>query len=138
MAWVILFVAGLFECGWAIGLKLSEGFTRFGPSAFTAVALVVTFWLLTWALRSLPVGTAYAVWTGIGATGTAMRLLATVLDGVRPRCRDAEGPRQRNKTAELALCRRQHRLGYGSPAESRWPKVAMPEVLQVTTVRLDG
>ena len=69
MAWVILFVAGLFECGWAIGLKLSEGFTRLGPSAFTAVALVVSFWLLTWAL---PVGTAYAVWTGIGATGTAI------------------------------------------------------------------
>lgn len=72
MAWVILFVAGLFECGWAIGLKLSDGFTRPVPSAFTAVALVVSFGLLTWALRSLPVGTAYAVWTGIGATGTAI------------------------------------------------------------------
>ncbi len=72
MAWVILFVAGLFECGWAIGLKLSEGFTKPLPSAFTVVALVVSFGLLTWALRSLPVGTAYAVWTGIGATGTAI------------------------------------------------------------------
>ena len=72
MAWVILFVAGLFECGWAIGLKLSEGFTKPLPSAFTVIALVVSFGLLTWALRSLPVGTAYAVWTGIGATGTAI------------------------------------------------------------------
>ena len=72
MAWVILFVAGLFEVAWAVGLKWSEGFTRFWPSVFTATAMVVSLGLLGLALRSLPLGTAYAVWTGIGAVGTVL------------------------------------------------------------------
>ena len=70
MAWVVLVLAGLFEIGWAVGLKLSEGFTRFWPSAFTVVSMVVSLALLGVAMRSLPLGTAYAVWTGIGAVGT--------------------------------------------------------------------
>jgi quaternary ammonium compound-resistance protein SugE len=71
MAWVILFVAGLFEIGWAVGLKYTEGFTRPIPTALTAVSLIASMALLGWAVRTLPLGTAYAVWTGIGAVGTA-------------------------------------------------------------------
>jgi quaternary ammonium compound-resistance protein SugE len=70
MAWVILVIAGLFEVGWAIGLKYTEGFSRLWPSVGTVVAMVISVVLLGWAMRSLPVGTAYAVWTGIGAVGT--------------------------------------------------------------------
>lgn len=70
MAWVVLVVAGFFEVGWAIGLKYTEGFTRFWPSAATIAAMVLSVVLLGWAMRTLPVGTAYAVWTGIGAVGT--------------------------------------------------------------------
>lgn len=72
MAWFILFIAGLFEIGWAVGLKYSEGFTKLGPSAFTAVSLVLSMGLLGFALRTLPLGTAYGVWTGIGTIGTAI------------------------------------------------------------------
>jgi quaternary ammonium compound-resistance protein SugE len=72
MPWVILFVAGLFECAWAVGLKYSEGFTRPLPSALTIAAMLVSFWLLSVAMKSVPVGTAYAVWTGIGAAGVAV------------------------------------------------------------------
>jgi quaternary ammonium compound-resistance protein SugE len=71
MAWTLLVVAGLFEIGWAIGLKYTEGFTRLWPSVWTVVAMVVSIVLLGVALRSIPVGTGYAVWTGIGAVGTA-------------------------------------------------------------------
>ncbi len=71
LAWAILFVAGLFEVGWAIGLKYTEGFTRLLPSALTAAAMLLSIVLLGLALKTLPVGTAYAVWTGIGAVGTA-------------------------------------------------------------------
>jgi quaternary ammonium compound-resistance protein SugE len=71
MAWVILFVAGLLEIGWAIGLKYTEGFTRLVPSVLTVGSMVLSIALLGWALKTLPVGTAYAVWTGIGAVGTA-------------------------------------------------------------------
>jgi quaternary ammonium compound-resistance protein SugE len=70
VAWLVLVVAGLFEVAWAIGLKYTEGFTRFWPSAATVAAMVFSVVLLGWAMRSLPVGTAYAVWTGIGAVGT--------------------------------------------------------------------
>lgn len=70
MAWVVLVIAGLFEVGWAIGLKYTEGFTRLWPSVATVTAMVVSVLLLGWAMRTLPVGTAYAVWTGIGAVGT--------------------------------------------------------------------
>lgn len=72
MPWLMLLVAGLFEVGWAIGLKYTEGFTRFWPSVGTLVAMVASVGLLGLALRTLPVGTAYAVWTGIGAVGTVM------------------------------------------------------------------
>jgi len=72
MAWVILFVAGLLETGWAIGLKYTEGFSRLWPSVWTILAMVLSLFLLSHALKSLPIGTAYAVWTGIGAVGTAI------------------------------------------------------------------
>lgn len=72
MAWVILVIAGLFEVGWAIGLKYTEGFTRLWPSVGTVAAMTISVLLLGWAMRTLPVGTAYAVWTGIGAMGTVV------------------------------------------------------------------
>ena len=72
MAWIYLFIAGLFEIGWAIGLKYTEGFTRLVPSVLTALSMVLSVALLGLALKTLPVGTAYAIWTGIGAFGTAM------------------------------------------------------------------
>jgi quaternary ammonium compound-resistance protein SugE len=72
MAWVLLVIAGLFEVGWAIGLKYTDGFTRVWPSLGTAVAMVASVVLLGLAMRGLPVGTAYAVWTGIGAVGTVV------------------------------------------------------------------
>ena len=71
MAWMVLVVAGLFEIGWAVGLKYTAGFTRIWPSLGTAAALIASMALLGLALRTLPLGTAYAVWTGIGAVGTA-------------------------------------------------------------------
>ena len=72
MAWIYLIIAGLFECGWAIGLKYTEGFTRLMPSILTVVAMAISFWLLSTAMKTIPVGTAYAVWTGIGAVGVAI------------------------------------------------------------------
>ena len=72
MAWVYLFVAGLFEIAWAIGLKYTDGFSRVAPSVFTIASMVVSVVLLGLALKTLPVGTGYAVWTGIGTIGTAL------------------------------------------------------------------
>jgi quaternary ammonium compound-resistance protein SugE len=72
MAWTYLFIAGLFETAWAIGLKYSAGFTKIGPSLFTAAAMIISLYLLSLALRTLPVGTGYAVWTGIGTVGAAI------------------------------------------------------------------
>ena len=72
MAWLYLFIAGLFEMAWAIGLKYTEGFSRLWPSLATVVAMALSLGLLGLALKTLPVGTAYAVWTGIGAVGTAV------------------------------------------------------------------
>ncbi len=72
MSWTILFVAGLFEVVWAVGLKYTEGFTRLWPSVGTLAAMALSFYLLAVAMRSLPLGTAYAVWVGIGAIGTAI------------------------------------------------------------------
>lgn len=72
MAWIYLFLAGLSEVGWAIGLKFTDGFTKFVPSVATVLTLLLSFTLLGQALRHLPIGTAYAVWTGIGAVGTAI------------------------------------------------------------------
>ncbi len=79
MAWTILFVAGLLEVGWAIGLKYTDGFTRLVPSVLTAASMIASIWLLALALKTLPIGTAYAVWTGIGTIGTA--ILGIVLFG---------------------------------------------------------
>ena len=72
MPWVFLLVAGLFEIGWAIGLKYTEGFTRPVPTVLTVVSMIVSMGLLGLALKTLPVGTAYAIWTGIGTVGTAL------------------------------------------------------------------
>lgn len=79
MAWVTLFFAGLFEVGWAVGLKYTEGFTRLWPTVGTIAAMALSLGLLGIALKDLPLGTAYAVWTGVGAVGTA--LLGIVLFG---------------------------------------------------------
>jgi quaternary ammonium compound-resistance protein SugE len=79
MAWLLLIVAGLLEVGWAIGLKYTEGFTRIWPSVFTLGAMVLSVVLLGVAMKSLPVGTSYAVWVGVGAVGTA--ILGMVLFG---------------------------------------------------------
>lgn len=72
MVWVVLVVAGLLEIGWAIGLKYTEGFTVFWPSVGTLLSLTASVALLGFTMRTLPVGTAYAIWTGIGATGTVL------------------------------------------------------------------
>jgi quaternary ammonium compound-resistance protein SugE len=72
MAWIYLLVAGLFEVGWAIGLKYTEGFSRLWPSLATIAAMILSLGFLALALKDLPVGTAYAVWTGIGAVGTVI------------------------------------------------------------------
>ncbi len=71
-AWLVLLIAGLFEIVWALGLKYSEGFSKLVPSIVVVVAAAVSFWMLAMAMRVLPAGTAYAVWTGIGAAGTAL------------------------------------------------------------------
>ncbi|HEX2828894.1 MAG TPA: quaternary ammonium compound efflux SMR transporter SugE [Burkholderiales bacterium] len=72
MAWIYLTIAGVLEIVWAIGLKYTEGFTRVLPSAITIVAMIASIWFLALALKTIPLGTGYAVWTGIGAVGTAI------------------------------------------------------------------
>lgn len=72
LAWLILFIAGLCEIGWAVGMKYTDGFTRLWPSLWTVIGMVASVVLLGWALKALPLGTAYAIWTGIGAVGTAL------------------------------------------------------------------
>ena len=72
MSWFILVVAGLLEVVWAVGLKYTHGFSRLVPSVITAVAMIASVALLSWAMKTLPVGTAYAIWTGIGAVGAAI------------------------------------------------------------------
>ncbi len=79
MAWIVLVVAGLFEVGWAIGLKYTEGFTRLWPTVWTVISMMISLWLLGIAMKSLPVGTAYSVWVGVGAVGTVV--LGIVLFG---------------------------------------------------------
>jgi quaternary ammonium compound-resistance protein SugE len=83
-AWLILFLAGLAEIGWVIGLKYSEGFTRPTASTVTTVLLAASMLLLGWAVRSLPIGTAYAVWTGIGAIGAAIAGLMLFGESANP------------------------------------------------------
>lgn len=72
MAWVYLIVAGLFECGWAIGIKYTDGFTKVWPSVLTVSAMAISIWLLSMAMKTIPIGTAYAIWTGIGAVGVTI------------------------------------------------------------------
>ena len=72
MSWVILIVAGVFEICWAVGLKYSNGFTKFWPSVFTVISMILSFALLSFSIKEIPLGTAYAIWTGIGAFGTAI------------------------------------------------------------------
>jgi len=72
MEWIYLLIAGLFEVVWAVGLKYTQGWTQLWPSVGTVAAMAVSFWFLSLALKGLPIGTAYAVWTGIGAVGTAL------------------------------------------------------------------
>lgn len=79
MAWIILVIAGLFEIGWAIGLKYTESFTRLWPTIGTVLAMIISLWLLGIAMKSIPVGTAYSVWVGVGAIGTV--ILGIVLLG---------------------------------------------------------
>lgn len=84
MSWIVLFAAGLFEIGWAVGLKFTDGFTRLWPSLATAASMVVSLGLLAMALRTLPLGTAYAVWTGIGAVGTVIFGIAVLGETASP------------------------------------------------------
>jgi len=79
MNWIILVIAGLFEMAWAIGLKYTEGFTRLWPTVWTVAAMITSLWLLGIAMKSLPVGTAYSIWVGVGAVGTV--ILGIVLFG---------------------------------------------------------
>ncbi|MFN2355461.1 MAG: quaternary ammonium compound efflux SMR transporter SugE [Desulfopila sp.] len=72
MSWAYLVAAGFFECCWAIGIKYTEGFTRLIPSLLTVAAMAISLWLLSLAMKTIPIGTAYAVWTGIGAVGVAI------------------------------------------------------------------
>ena len=84
MPWIYLLLAGIFEIGFAIGLKYTEGFTRLWPSVGTIVSAAISLWLLTQALRTIPVGTAYAIWTGIGAVGVATLGNALFSESVSP------------------------------------------------------
>lgn len=89
MAWIYLIVAGLFEIGWAVGLKYTEGFTKLVPSTLTVAAMVISMGLLGLAVRTLPLGTAYAIWTGIGTAGTVvlgMLLLGEPVEPLRLGC----------------------------------------------------
>ena len=84
MPWLLLVVAGLFEIAWALGLKYTDGFTRFWPTVGTVLALIVSVGLLGLAAKSLPIGTAYAVWTGIGAVGTVLLGILLLGDPATP------------------------------------------------------
>lgn len=84
MPWLLLVLAGLLEVGWAIGLKYTDGFSRLWPSLFTVASMAASVLLLGLALRTLPVGTGYAVWTGIGTVGTAMLGIALLGDSAHP------------------------------------------------------
>ena len=89
MAWGYLVIAGLLEVGWAIGLKYTEGWTKLGPSIVTVIGMIASFYFLSQALRTLPLGTAYAVWTGIGAVGTVvlgMALFGEPIEVLRLTC----------------------------------------------------
>ncbi|ENZ8452464.1 quaternary ammonium compound efflux SMR transporter SugE [Escherichia coli] len=84
MPWIILVIAGLLEVVWAVGLKYTHGFSRLTPSVITVMAMIVSMALLAWAMKSLPVGTAYAVWTGIGAVGAAITGIVLLGESANP------------------------------------------------------
>ena len=84
MSWLILLIAGLLEVVWAIGLKYTQGFTRLTPSIITVTAMIASVVLLSWAMKSLPVGTAYAIWTGIGAVGAAITGMVLLGESASP------------------------------------------------------
>ena len=84
MSWIILFIAGLLEVVWAIGLKYTHGFTRLVPSVITVTAMIVSIVMLSWAMKNLPTGTAYAVWTGIGAVGAAITGILLLGESANP------------------------------------------------------
>ncbi|HGW0986403.1 TPA: quaternary ammonium compound efflux SMR transporter SugE [Escherichia coli] len=84
MSWIILVIAGLLEVVWAVGLKYTYGFSRLTPSVITVMAMIVSMALLAWAMKSLPVGTAYAVWTGIGAVGAAITGIVLLGESANP------------------------------------------------------
>ena len=84
MAWIILVLAGLFEVVWAVGLKYTEGFTRLVPSAVTLIGMLISFWLLSLAMKTLPLGTAYAIWVGIGAIGAFIAGLVLFHEAASP------------------------------------------------------
>ena len=84
MSWIILVIAGLLEVVWAVGLKYTHGFRRLTPSVITVTAMIVSMALLAWAMKSLPVGTAYAVWTGIGAVGAAITGIVLLGESANP------------------------------------------------------
>ncbi|ENA46977.1 quaternary ammonium compound efflux SMR transporter SugE [Escherichia coli] len=84
MSWIILVIAGLLEVVWAVGLKYTHGFSRLTPSVITVTTMIVSMALLAWAMKSLPVGTAYAVWTGIGAVGAAITGIVLLGESANP------------------------------------------------------
>ncbi|CAM4346738.1 quaternary ammonium compound efflux SMR transporter SugE [Bordetella tumbae] len=84
MAWIILVLAGLFEVVWAVGLKYTEGFTRLVPSVITLIGMLISFWLLSLAMKTLPLGTAYAIWVGIGAIGAFVAGLVLFHEAASP------------------------------------------------------
>ncbi|SFD75690.1 quaternary ammonium compound-resistance protein SugE [Phytobacter palmae] len=84
MSWIILVIAGLLEVVWAIGLKYTHGFTRLVPSVITVTAMIVSVVMLSWAMKNLPTGTAYAVWTGIGAVGAAITGILLLGESANP------------------------------------------------------
>ena len=84
MAWIVLVIAGLFEVGWAIGLKYTEGFTKPWPTVATVLSMIASLWLLGIAMKSLPVGTAYGVWVGVGAVGTVVLGIALLGEPANP------------------------------------------------------
>jgi quaternary ammonium compound-resistance protein SugE len=79
MSWIFLLIAGLFEIGWAIGLKYTDGFSKLWPSVITIITMILSFYFLSSAVKTIPIGTSYAIWTGIGAVGTA--ILGIILFG---------------------------------------------------------
>lgn len=84
MAWILLILAGLLEVVWAYTMKLSDGFTRMGYASITIVAMIASFWLLSMAMKSLPLGTAYTIWTGIGAVGAFVVGICVLGEAVSP------------------------------------------------------